>query len=649
MISSFIALTISIAAAQAPYCIDRLPPNDADPSAKPFAVQRSCDGKATLNPVFVRPDGNDASPGTEAEPVQSFAEAAKRASVSGGAIILKGDCGGAGCVYPVLDTVQFRSGPRGPILIKSEGGVARLSGGIAFSQGNGGHWEDASVTNVAGKKVALKKFIFDAGLAQAVRSRRSGDFNQGRFIVSQLFAGDDRQVRSRHPNIPAKSKILSIGDRGSPTLIVKKSLTKPLRANPSLLSDGKTELAYLWDFENPRALVQSARVGKGGLNVTADMDITNIISKSPRPMSAWLENNLAFIDTPGEWYLDEDSEPMSLYYLPGVDVGSTTFTMPLNSNLISIFGNSKGDPVRDLFIDGSDGKLIIEHSNWSYFNHVSLRRSYGFGQSGYGLDGAINGNYLDGLHIQSVTFQNYGNYGLSLGGTRAAIPVAPYEQSLASNIDVFNCEFIHGGAGAVRIDNAENPVTENRIKSSRMSSTGEIFRDAAVILIWHGSGTTVAHNILRDAPAVGISVGTSFRYAQSDLNQIISNDLSSMMTATGDGGAIYIRTPNGIIKGNKISNTAKPRMKGAPKLPKYPYAHPIYLDENAIFWKVTENVISPKGTLHNKSSSNIFQNNGPSKIVVHQATLPGGGKGDALGQNEVQWSTGAGNSQPTWW
>lgn len=567
------------------------------------------------------------------------------------------------------------------------GETAIIHGAIEFSgSAGGGHWESAPLlsqydgsANPSESFAATKnvddamKFVFEgalrAELQQRILNLRNADINGGKACFTQLFAekfgGSERKIRARHPNVNhAKNVDTSpftwpdanpIANQ-NPIVRFKANLFRLAGINfERLTENGSTEVVFTRAWTNPRGLITSAiptnisgtnyvklvmdgmenpPIGTSytfpyeralaelnpitslGSNVNGDLETWN---------RGWLENNLTFVDVPGEWFFDENN--IELYYFPpdGEPVDTLVFQLPVTFNLIRLQGSDDEHPVTGVQFDGGDGnerKLEFRCNAWKYENGRGNSKFYSYQHGGYGLSGLIDGFNVDRFKLFNCRFSQFGSCAVSLGGNRQAL-LGKFDnhdynnqpRGIVAETTIDNNIFEDGGGGAVRISHyprLQSPgrigIPENNIISRNIiSSVGKYFADSAAINVMHGINTRIESNTISFVPSRAISVGAQCSRAKNEKLVVKGNVIQKAMQFLIDGGAIY--TPSGrktVITENKIKGTGSSRPADAEP---YIQIADIYLDRLSQIFTVSKNANpngSPIGLFYHPGSGHNF-------------------------------------------
>ena len=355
----------------------------------------------------------------------------------------------------------------------------------------------------------------------------------------------------------------------------------------------------------------------------------------------YLENALAFLRAPGQWFLD--SEAAKIYYrpLPGQNIAGLDVELPRLPYLIGIAGTY--DPVADLTFSG----LTFTGTSWL---GPLEKTGYADQQSGafladvapdYPVDSLVSCKWgcprfeqmrnewsqipaaIQVARATRVTFDrdrfvHLGQNGIGIGndapGNDSGIGLG------AQGVTVRRSLFtdIAGGAisvGGVRraAHHPSDPALVNRdilIENNRITHVSHGFRDNAAILSTYVTAAKILHNDISDVPYDGIDVGFGWgiqdvggnpNYAQNmhgyDYKPNIAYQVPTTLRDTlvafnrvhdakqffEDGGAIYnlSANPGAVIRDNYLYDL---------------HGHiGLYLDEGSSAVTITRNVVDGTG------------------------------------------------------
>jgi len=310
----------------------------------------------------------------------------------------------------------------------------------------------------------------------------------------------------------------------------------------------------------------------------------------------WLENAYAYLDTPGEWYLDRALG--RLYYMPrpGQDMNSVTVTIPRAESLIVLDG-SFADPVSDLRFEGLD----FRHTNWirpNQYGFVDVQANslvpvtsvtdtqYRHNQAKDRVPGAIHATTADDIQIVGNDFTNLGGTGVlfTMGGNDNLIEGNAFSDIAGGGIEL--------GNDAAWPDDPRMWPRRNTVSNNYVTRIGADYYGSVGIMGYYHDSLTIEHNEIVDVPYSGISVGWGWGVegpapgrnacgAETQDNIIRDNLVSDNMQRVVDGGGIYTLCdqPGTEITGNYVRS----------QLNNY---GSIYLDGNSSYITVAGNVVS---------------------------------------------------------
>jgi len=259
----------------------------------------------------------------------------------------------------------------------------------------------------------------------------------------------------------------------------------------------------------------------------------------PQYAQLFLANSLAFLNQPGQWYLDPKQGKLYLRPPEGAPIAQIDVELPRLSVLMAV-GDRLDAPVHDLTFRG----IRFSHTSWL---GPSSSEGYVSQQSGSYLSGSAPLYPADALttcaqgcpafesmrnewnqapaSIQVAAanlitfdedvFAHLGQYALGIGNDADANVTGAGLGT--SDIRVTRCVFtdLAGGAvlaGGVRRDahHPHDPRMINRqllIENNRIQSVSEDFLDNSAILSTYVSGALIVHNEISDVPYDAIDIG----------------------------------------------------------------------------------------------------------------------------------------------
>ncbi len=486
--------------------------------------------------IHVAPRGSDADPGTAVRPFATPARAvqAVRALVAAG---LKQDVRVVfhAATYDLAAPLVFTPRDSGTAdhaitYTACEGDEVILSGGrriTNWTQGEGGRW-----------------------------SAELPEVQAGNWFFRQLVVNDQRATRARWPDEDGRLRITRVGDG-----VKEFAFDRPLPKEN--LGGQNAELVVYENWSVSRALIVSSDENR---LITATPvgwighgDMTTASPGKP----AFLEQVRAGLDQPGEWFLDRPAG--RLIYLPraGEQVTQAVAVAPRLEQLVRIQGE-KGRPVRNLRFVGLQfahtdfplpavGYSEIQAAHYGPNTHSPAHpqpvavecvfaedcrfqgcRFTHLGASGVGFGPGCKRNTLTGCRIEDI-----GGNGVMVGWRGQGRLTAGSE----GNLDADWADPGDAPAG--------QEVANCLIQRCGADSTGGVG-----IFVAFSTDTHIVHNLVREMPYTGISVG--YRWNTTPTSQaralVEYNHIHDVMRKLADGGGIYTLgfQPGTVFRGNHI-------------------------------------------------------------------------------------------------
>jgi hypothetical protein len=376
----------------------------------------------------------------------------------------------------------------------------------------------------------------------------------------------------------------------------------------------------------------------------------------------FLENSLAFLTAPREWYLD--SETGELYYVApaGTNMSGLDVELPLAQSLIDISG-SYSNPVRNLAFQGiqfsytswlgpsSSTGYADEQSNgylagtWTYPSFGSCTSGCtDFEATRDGWDevpGAIQVAAASGIVFAGDTFSDLGSAGLGVGedadANSSGTGLGAQDITIANNtISGTSADGIT--IGGMQYPNAFDPSSSTVVdqdivvENNNINNVGTDYYDSDDILSTYCTDCVIAHNQIANAPYDGIGIGYGWGVndpggSQDYYSRGTYNYWPIPTTATTEQGTV--------VTDNVIHNTAQYGGYSCCAGPVYnlsadpgavisnnymynngPNQGGLYYDEGSRFITAYDNVIAGTNTWgavnafsNNNSDDDIFYNN----------------------------------------
>jgi len=256
----------------------------------------------------------------------------------------------------------------------------------------------------------------------------------------------------------------------------------------------------------------------------------------------YVENTMAALDVPGEWYLDRRQGLLYYRPRPGEDMQKAEVVAPWLTQLVLLQGDrDAGLPVDNVRFEG----LSFQHTNY-----VLETTGHSDWQAAVTVDAAIQANDARRCVLDGCEIAHLGNYAVWL--QRGCL-----ENSVTHSY-VHDCS-----AGGVRVGEGGIPgqVTDetrgNVVSDNLIRDLGIDFYGAIPVWIGQSSDNVVAHNEICDANYSGISCGWTWGFSptRAHRNRIEHNYLHDLGRGKlCDMAAIYTlgTSPGTVIRGNLI-------------------------------------------------------------------------------------------------
>ncbi|MFD5315802.1 right-handed parallel beta-helix repeat-containing protein [Streptomyces sp. NPDC127098] len=258
-----------------------------------------------------------------------------------------------------------------------------------------------------------------------------------------------------------------------------------------------------------------------------------------RTPTFWLLNSRAFLDEPGEWYLDTTAG--TLYYKPleGQDLANARVELPRLETLIEV-GGTYDEPAHDLSFEGltftgttwlgpssPDGYAnqqtgafiagVQEHRPADAFTScaVGCRGFEGARNNWAQAPAAVQVSAADRIAFEGNTFVNLGSVGLGVGNDANAH--ATGVGLGARNVSAVGNTFTASAGGGIvvggvrpdahhpsdgRMTNSDILISDNRVFSTALE-----YLDQDGIFASYVTRLTIEHNEVSDMPYTGIGIG----------------------------------------------------------------------------------------------------------------------------------------------
>lgn len=543
---------------------------------------------------YVAPGGDDGGPGTLEAPFATIQRAQDAVRAQGT------DCDSRDI------TVYLR------------GGVYYLDAPLVFTPADGGD-EKRVVTY---KAYEGETPVLSGGRPVTGWTRAEGDqwtavlpeVAAGNWYFRQLFREETRLPRGRFPNGEDLVRVAAVDDT-----VTEITLKSPLPV--SLTEAEQAELVVYQNWSITRMLVKTAEGAQVRVSHPAGWIGHGSMTTTSPDKPCFVENTRAFVDVPGEWYLDRRTGGLLYQAAPGEDPNETSFIAPRLELLLRAEGTDAA-PVRNLHFEG----LTFSHAEWALpeFGYVGIQAGH-YGTSmearSYALPGAVKFSRAENCGVTRCRVTHTGASGIVLGaGCRDnTISQCVLEDIGGTGIMVGWRGDALEGDGSLSGDRSLSAdwvapalvPTGNTVAECALRRCGAVNQGCVGVFDAFCDGTRIHHNDISDMPYTGISIG--FRWDSEETTQrnctVEFNHVRDVMKMLADGGAIYTLgyQPGTVLRGNLLHDVHRSAFAhgGAPN-------NGIFFDQGSKGYLVEENII-----YHTSGEPIRFNQTGPENLTFN--------------------------------
>ncbi len=523
--------------------------------------------------VYVAPDGDDAHPGTEDEPLAGLQAA--RETVR--ALLAEDDAQSievrlADGVYRIEEPLEFAledSPAEGHTVTwtAAPGAEPILSGGqriTGWEPAEDGLWR-AELPEVAGGDWYFRDlFVRSPEAAQFERRYRP---SRGLFVVAGLTDAprEDPDGPPTHRN-SQREFYFHEGDI------------------EQWENFDDVELVVLHDWSAGRMTIEEIDFDQQIVRLT-DYPHYRIGHWYPDERNPYLVENIKEdLGEPGEWYLDRSAGALYYHPLEGEDMDALDAVAPRQERLMRISGDAEEQEfVERLHFRG----LTFAHTSWETAPHRYAERHGRRCQQGFvSMPSAIEVEWARDCVFERNTMAHLGSYAIRLGE-------GCHDNHIVGN-RIFDC-----GTGGVMVgvfDQASEPPvtpTGNRVESNLVSDTGLVHYSGHGIWAGIAADTAVRHNTVRRTLYSPVSVGWSWNEDETACrdNLIEYNHIHDGMLLLDHGGMIYTLgyQPGTVLRGNLIHDAHRTMLHGPIERPEWTGAA-LKLDDGSKGFLLEENI-----------------------------------------------------------
>ena len=545
--------------------------------------------------LYVAADGDDAHPGTEAEPfatLQCAQQAVRR---------------------------KITEGLTGDVSVTIRGGVYRIDRALLFDLADSGT-DQYSVTYAAypgdkpvisGGRAITGWQVHDDGTWSVTLP----DLASGRWRFRELVVDGRRAQRARYP-VAGYLRVAEAGaDKRTSFTFEPGDVPQP----PEVSDVDQVELVFLHDWSISRVAVQSmdhdTRVITVANTIGAAAPFFAIDGFEPHARY-YLENSIAFLTEPGTWQLNEQTGSLTYRPRDGQSPDQTEIIAPFAEQLLVVRGDlDSGAPVKNLHFRG----LHFQHCAWP-----TPANGYAAGQAGFhekrdgspdsvlrdALPAAVLFELAEDCSFEAGSIEHVGGSGIWLGRTcrRCTIESCAIRDVAGNGVMIGEDRSRYVQAGPWWQHAQQQVASGNVVANNLIEHCGELYFGCVGVWIGIAENTHVAHNEIRDLPYTGVSVGWMWNPTPTPCegNVVEYNHIHHVMQKLSDGGGIYTLglQPGTILRGNLIHdipiNAGRAESNG------------MFLDEGTTDLVIENNVIynvARSPLRFHKATINLVRNN----------------------------------------
>ncbi|WP_345762082.1 discoidin domain-containing protein [Diaminobutyricibacter sp. McL0608] len=370
---------------------------------------------------------------------------------------------------------------------------------------------------------------------------------------------------------------------------------------------------------------------------------------------SWVENAKAFLDAPGEWYLDRTAH--TLYYMPRAGENLSTANVDFGGTPELVDGaGSSATPLHNVTFDG----ITFEYDSWIGPNDGSGYADFQSGaiyhapgdwaNANYETPAGVSFEYAAYVTVKNCTFSHMSNAAVSFG---AGVKDSRIDSNAFSDIGGNGID-LGGITVADHTPTDAAAITRNdTVSNNTITTVGAAYYDNSAIAVGYTQAADIAHNTLHNLPYTGITLGWGWGYEDTlgapipKNNLVRGNQIYDFNKALNDGGGIYTLgdQPGTMVVDNYIYGDV------------LQYSN-LYRDNGSGFITDTNNVVSKVGTSMNtwyftnvgsggywNAHDNVSQGNyfsaGMTNSGASGQNTVGSNTSVAMSGGVYQWPTGA--------
>lgn len=529
-------------------------------------------GPVLSQKIYVSTKGNDANPGSQSSPVASIPKAVQLAKMyysnaGSNAIQILIGAGKYVLSGPLVIENTFLNADKTITFIGDSLDKPVITGGVPigkFTRGSDGLW-------IATVPQSYKRF-------------------------EQLYVNGKRAQRAKWPNsggIHPRSVSEKVLVQGSGKIPDKANQTVKLNA------DDFNAIRHVSDADRPNVIARFYHNWDNTIKPLTEINANDTsFSMAGKGMKPWnklkreslviFENAKAFLDEPGEWFLDNNNI-LSYFPRPGDQLNATECVAPTTDRLLIIKG-SEGAQVKNIQFKN----IAFEVAGYNLPTNT-----FEPSQAASGVGAAIEVDFAANINFMDCNFSKMGAN-------------AVWFRRNCSGSSVRRSWLYDLGAGAIKIGETairqdSAGVTNNIvIQDNTIQAGGRVIPCATALIVFNARNNVIAHNEVTDFFYTGISVGWAWGYGANPAtnNRVEYNHVHHLgQGMLGDMGGIYTL---GRASGTVVSNNVVHDVTGAGY-----GGWGIYCDEGSSGITIEKNLV------YNCSSAGFHQHYGENNVIAN--------------------------------
>ena len=410
----------------------------------------------------------------------------------------------------------------------------------------------------------------------------------GQWRFRELFVNGQRRPRARHPNTGFVRIVESFPDKRSGFTFRKGDLPTDWTAGG--------ELVFLHDWSTSRIPIRS--VTHETRRLTAAFPIGNradhykIDHFEPHPRY-YVENHWRFLDSPGEWWLDEKSGELRYLPLPDESPDAVEVIAPQATALLNVTGDESG-PIRNVHIE----RIQFEHCAWqlpaggfasSQASAYEWRNGPGQPSSRRFIPAAIRFERAEACSFTKGRIAHLGTSGIEFGSRteRCRLEDCVIEDLSGNGVNLGEDRSRMVGSRPWWQSNPDQVAAGHVVAHNTIRRCGQQFFGAVAVWVGIAREMQITNNEIAHHPYTGVSLGWMWDPTPTPAggNIVSENHIHHVMQVLSDGGGIYTlgRQPGTRLAKNLIHDV--PLNAGRAE------SNGMFLDEGSDQFEITGNVI----------------------------------------------------------